>query len=77
MRLSELQNKTIISINDGRNMGSIIDVLIDEESGNIKSFIIEPTRYYFKFFRTDKFDTEINWNSIERIGEDVILVKTL
>ena len=75
MRLSDLQNKDIVSVNDGRNIGSIIDVKIDANSGNIVSFIIEPNKNFFKFLRgNDKFDTEINWHSITKIGEDVILV---
>ncbi len=75
MRLSDLQNKDIVNVNDGRNIGNIIDVKIDEESGNILSFIIEPNKNFFKFLRSDKIDTEINWKSITKIGEDVILVK--
>jgi len=75
MRLSDLQNKDIVNVNDGRNIGNIIDVKIDEVSGNIVSFIIEPNKNFFKFLRSDKIDTEINWHSITKIGEDVILVK--
>ena len=75
MRLSDLQNKDIVNISDGRNIGNIIDVKIDETSGNIVSFIIEPNKNFFKFLRSDKIDTEINWKSITKIGEDVILVK--
>lgn len=75
MRLSDLQNKDIVNISDGRNIGNIIDVKIDEASGNIVSFIIEPNRNFFKFLKSDKLDTEINWKSITKIGEDVILVK--
>ena len=76
MRLSDLQNKDIVNVNNGKNIGNIIDVRIDEETGNIKSFIIEPNGNFFKFLRTsDKLDTEINWHSITKIGEDVILVK--
>ena len=77
MRLSDLQNKDIVNINDGRNIGNIIDVKIDEVSGNIVSFIIEPNKNFFKFLRSDKIDTEINWKSITKIGEDVILVKIM
>lgn len=73
MRLSDLQNKDIVNVNDGKNIGSIIDVRIDEESGNIVSFVIEPNKNFFKFFNRGA-DTEINWKSITKIGEDVILV---
>ena len=73
MRLSDLQNKYIVNINDGRNIGNIIDVKIDENSGAIISLVIEPNKSFFSFAR-GKIDTEIGWNTIERIGEDVILV---
>ena len=40
MRLSELQNKNLVNVSNGKNIGNIIDVNIDYQSGNIKSFII-------------------------------------
>ena len=36
MRLSDLQNKDIVNVNDGKNIGSIIDVKIDETTMEIK-----------------------------------------
>ena len=73
MQLSELQSKEIVNVADGRNVGNIIDVKIDENSGQILSFIIEPNKNIFSFLNRGK-DTEIPWNSITMIGEDVILV---
>lgn len=73
MRLSDLQNKNIVSISDGRNIGNIIDVKIDEESGAIVSLIIETNKNFFSFSNKN-IDTEINWRNITKIGEDVILV---
>ena len=73
MKLSELQSKYIVNINDGKNIGNIIDVKINEENGSIISLVIEPNKNFFSFAR-GKSDTEIRWNSIEKIGEDVILV---
>lgn len=74
MRLSELQNKQIINVIDGKNIGSIIDVNINEDNGAILSFIIEPNKNLLSFKSRGR-DTEIMWNSIFKIGEDVILVK--
>lgn len=73
MRLSDLQNKAIINISDGKNIGNIIDVKIDEQTGQISALVIEPSKNLFKVFNKG-VDSEIKWNSIERIGEDVILV---
>ena len=46
MRLSDLQNKDIVNVNDGKNIGSIIDVKIDEATGNILALVIEPNRNF-------------------------------
>ncbi|MBQ4633854.1 MAG: YlmC/YmxH family sporulation protein [Bacilli bacterium] len=74
MRLSELQNKDIINIGDGKKIGNIIDVVIDE-SGAMKSVIVEQVKGLSLF--SNKDDLEIKWQQIEKIGEDVILVKLL
>ena len=73
MRLSDLQTKYIVNVQDGKNIGNIIDVKIEEVSGGIESLVIEPNKNFFSFAK-GKVDTEIGWKSIEKIGEDVILV---
>lgn len=73
MRLSDLQNKDIVNVNDGKNIGSIIDVKINENDGSIISLVIEPNRNFFSFLNKGS-DTEIDWENITKIGEDVILV---
>ena len=73
MRLSDLQTKYIVNVQDGKNIGNIIDVKIDEETGNIVSLVVEPNKNFFSFNK-GKVDTEIKWKNIEKIGEDVILV---
>ena len=75
MRLSDLQSKNIVNINDGRNIGTIIDVKIDEQTGSVVSLILEGGKNFFSFSNRG-VDTEINWKNIEKIGEDVILVNT-
>ena len=72
MRLSDLQTKSIVSINDGKNIGSIIDANINND-GTIESLDIEANKTFFSIGREN--DTEINWKDITKIGEDVILVK--
>lgn len=75
MLLSDLQNKTLINIIDGKNIGSIIDIKIDYEKGEILSFIIEPNKK--SFFSNKNNYTEIKWRNIKKIGEDVILIDVL
>ena len=73
MRLSELHNKNLVNVSNGKNIGNIIDVNIDYQSGNIKSFIIESKGSILTFLNKDN-DMEVKWNDIQKIGEDVILV---
>ncbi len=73
MRLSDLQTKNIVSINDGKNIGSIIDANITED-GNIDTLVIETNKNFFSLNREN--DIEVKWKEITKIGEDVILVKT-
>jgi len=72
MRLSELQSKDIVNLNDGKRMGKIIDVVID--NGKIYNLVIEPKRFFLNIFRRGE-EITIKWESIEKIGEDVILIK--
>ncbi len=72
MRLSDLQTKSIVSINDGKNIGNIIDANVTSD-GTIESLVIEANKTLFSLNRES--DTEINWKDITKIGEDVILVK--
>ncbi len=73
MRLSDLQNKDIVNIIDGKNIGNIIDAKIDERNGAIISLLVESKGKLISFSRGE--DMEIKWQNIERIGEDVILVR--
>lgn len=76
MLLSELQNKTLINIIDGKNIGNIVDIEIDSETGNIISLIIEHNKRGFSF--SGKVNSsEIKWQNIKKIGEDVILVNSI
>ena len=72
MRLSELQYKDIVNL-EGKKIGNIIDVKIDRTSKLI-SLVIEKNKKFIRLNSSDS-ETEIPWYRIERIGEDVILVK--
>ena len=72
MRLSEIQDKDVISMSDGIKIGNIIDIKINSE-GKIDSLILE--KKIKKIFSSGD-EVEIKWNQIKRIGEDVILVES-
>ncbi len=72
MRLSDLQSKDVINITDGKKVGNIIDILI-ENNGQMTTLIVEKSKFFVSMF-SNKNEIEIKWNQIEKIGEDVILV---
>lgn len=74
MRLSDLQNKDVINLSDGKMIGNIIDISIDM-NGKMNALIVEKSKFLISMFTT-KDELEIKWDQIEKIGEDVILVKT-
>ncbi len=72
MRLSELQYKDIVNL-EGKKIGNIIDVKIDE-NGRLVSLVLDGGKKFLKL-RSQDAETEISWDKIEKIGEDVILVR--
>lgn len=72
MRLSDLQNKTIINLIDGKDIGNIIDLEINEDGTN-KGLIVEKHKFLISAL-SNKKEILIKWEDIKKIGEDVILV---
>ena len=72
MKISDLQDKSIINVSDGKNLGRITDLEIDKD-GKIISFYAMTRRFIFKIFFGNK-ETIFTINDIKKIGEDVILV---
>ncbi len=72
MRVSDLQIKDVVSLVDGRKLGKIIDIEL-EENGSVSYFVVEPKRF-FRFFGSSG-EINVSMNQIKKIGEDVILVE--
>lgn len=71
MRLSELQLKEIVNISNGKRIGIIVDVIVDQQ-GYIKNLVLEEKKGR-KFSREEY---TISWNQIIKIGDDIILIDT-
>lgn len=76
MRLSDLQDKDVINVVDGKKVGNIIDVSLENKTGKMESLIVEKSKFFISMF-SSKDEIEIRWEQIEKIGEDVILVKLI
>lgn len=72
MKLSELQKKDIINISNGKKIGNIVDINITED-GVVESIILEKNSF-FNFFSSND-EIKINFKDIDKIGEDVIIIK--
>ena len=75
MRLSDLQSKDVVNVVDGKKVGNIIDANINME-GHLESLIVEKSKFFVSMFSSAN-EIEVRWPQIEKIGEDVILVKII
>lgn len=74
MNLSDLQVKEIVSVVDGKKLGKIVDVSVEIENGKINYFVAEQKKFFKRIFGNN-LEVKFTFDNIEKIGEDVILVK--
>lgn len=74
MRLCELQEKEVINVCDGKCLGNVMDIELDEESGCILAIIVPGPCKFFGILGHE-FEYCIPWKCIVRIGSDIILVE--
>lgn len=74
IRASELTEKEVVNIIDGRRIGTITDLEVDLQKGKITAIIIPDNSRVMGLF-SKELEYEIRWNQIKKIGEDVILVE--
>lgn len=70
---SELKNKEVVNICDGKRLGYVTDAEIDVECGRLISLIMPSESKLFSLSRCEP--VRVLWCDIERIGDDVILVR--
>ncbi|MDF2593055.1 MAG: photosystem reaction center protein [Clostridia bacterium] len=73
VKTSELKQKEVININDGKRLGLVSDMEINMETGNLEAIVIPAGGKLLGFFSKEN-DIVIRWSSIKKIGIDVILV---
>ena len=73
VRLTQLQCKEVICVNDGTRLGFICDVVVEVPQGEICAIVVPgPCRFFGLVGRAD--DYVIPWCKICRIGPDIVLV---
>ena len=73
MLYSKLREMVVVNTCDGRTMGFIKDLVIDECTGRICSIVFPGGEGLKSLFHARR--CVICWEDICKIGEDVILVK--
>ena len=73
IRISELRERDVVNVNDGRRLGLIKDLDLDLDKGLVKSIIIPASGgVWGKLARAR--DYIVPWDKIVKIGVDTILV---
>ncbi len=74
IKISDLRQKEVINIIDGKRLGFISDLDIDLENGIVKALIIPGQSRILSLF-TRSGEHVIPWEKVNKIGTDVILVE--
>ena len=73
VRMYDLRQKEVINTNDGARYGFVSDLEFDTEAGKILALIVPgPGRVLGVFGRDHEY--RIPWDTIIKIGEDIVLV---
>ncbi len=70
IKFSELKKKDVLNVESGKNLGKIVDLIIEESSGKIQKIITNGK----KMCLLPCDGEEIDYSKITKIGDDVILV---
>lgn len=74
-RIAELRWKEVVDVQNGSRFGYVEDLEVDLESGQVRALVLPGRRRLFGLLGREE-DTAIPWGDIEKIGTDVLLVRT-
>lgn len=74
MTFSELKQKDVVNICDGRRLGKPIDLVIGE-TARIEAIVVPLPGNLLSLLKQEKEGCMLPWSRIMRIGDDVILVE--
>ena len=76
VKTSDLKQKEVVNVLDGKRLGTITDIEIDIDAGKLTAIVVPGAgRFLGIFGRND--DIVIPWEKIHKIGLDVILVEAV
>ena len=75
MSFSELKDKDVINIRDGKNLGKPIDLILNE-SACVEALVVPgECRGLLNLLKPSREGFAIDWRRVRRVGDDVILVE--
>lgn len=75
MTFYELCQKDVVSLTTGANMGRVDDAVFEESTAALTHIVLYGRLKLFGLLGREE-DVVIPWTEIEKIGTDVLLVKT-
>ncbi|MBE5802101.1 MAG: YlmC/YmxH family sporulation protein [Clostridiales bacterium] len=74
MTLSELRQKEVIDVQDGRRLGRVMDLEFCLSDSRITALVVPADTSFLQSLRGEKCGLVIPWQDVCRIGDDVVLV---
>ncbi|SHE38228.1 sporulation protein, YlmC/YmxH family [Caldanaerobius fijiensis DSM 17918] len=71
---TDLSQKEVVNVLDGRRLGFISDIEINLEEGRIEALVLPGQAKFLGFFGKEN-EKVIPWSDVKKIGRDVILVQ--
>ncbi len=71
IKYNDLKKKDGVNVSNGKNLGKIIDLIIDSDCGKILKLIVTGKKSGIFFCE----EMQIKYSQITKIGDDAILVK--
>ncbi|GAF66159.1 hypothetical protein BTS2_3059 [Bacillus sp. TS-2] len=75
MKISDLQSKDIVNMENGKRLGHLSDLDINLTTGKIEAMIINGANKVMGLLGRNEQEVIIPWSNIIKIGSDVIIVE--
>ena len=70
---TELKQKDVVNVRDGRRLGKPIDLVLNEMA-IVEALVVPVSGGFLNLLKQEKEGCLVPWNQIIRIGDDVILI---
>ena len=70
---TELKQKDVVNVRDGRRLGKPIDLVLNEMA-IVEALVVPVSGGFLNLLKQEKEGCLVPWSQIIRIGDDVILI---